>query len=127
MWNLCKRTAHCEKISPLTKYQRPKLNIRRATSLDIILKIPHKIFCANRMISTGRILPAFCEYLQLSPQLRSCHKLLESLDIIRDLQLIHSNCINHELCSEPSFPAPQVYLLRYTLCLHFHIGFEHET
>ncbi len=33
----------------------------------------------------------------------------------RNIQLIHSNCINHELYSEPSFPAPQLYLLRHTL------------
>ena len=31
------------------------------------------------------------------------------------LQLIHSNRINHELYSEPSFPAPKLYLLRHTL------------
>ncbi len=31
------------------------------------------------------------------------------------LQLIHSNRINHELYSEPTFPAPQLYLLRHTL------------
>ena len=29
--------------------------------------------------------------------------------------LIHSNRINHELYSEPTFPAPQLYLLRHTL------------
>ena len=29
--------------------------------------------------------------------------------------LTHSNRLNHELYSEPSFPAPQLYLLRHTL------------
>ena len=28
---------------------------------------------------------------------------------------IHSNRLNHELYSEPSFPAPQLYLLSHTL------------
>ena len=32
-----------------------------------------------------------------------------------NLQLIYSNCVNHELYSEPTFPAPQLYLLRHTL------------
>ncbi len=37
------------------------------------------------------------------------------IQIVRNLQLIHSNRINHELYSEPTFPAPQLYLLRHTL------------
>ena len=32
-----------------------------------------------------------------------------------NLQLIHSNRLNHELYSEPSFAAPQLYLLSHTL------------
>ncbi len=35
--------------------------------------------------------------------------------MVRNLQLILSNRINHELYSEPTFPAPQLYLLRHTL------------
>ena len=42
-------------------------------------------------------------------------KLLDSLDIVRKLQLIHSNRINHKLNSELSFPTPTLYLLRHTL------------
>ncbi len=37
---------------------------------------------------------------------------------------IHSNRINHELYSEPSFPAPQLYLLRHTL--NKNGGFYHK-
>ncbi len=33
-------------------------------------------------------------------------------------QLIHSNRINHELYSEPTFPAPQLYLIRHTLSIY---------
>ncbi len=36
------------------------------------------------------------------------HKFAEdSLEIVKNLQLIHSNRLIHELYSEPSFPAPQ--------------------
>ena len=35
--------------------------------------------------------------------------------MVRNLQLIYSNRINHELYSEPTFPALQLYLLRHTL------------
>ncbi len=46
-----------------------------------------------------------------------CTGNLDSIDIVKNLQLIHSNCLNHELYSEPSFPAPQgqLYLLSHTL------------
>ncbi len=67
------------------------------------------------MISKGRKLPKGFEYSELFLQLRTWYKHLDSLDIVRNLQLIHSNCINHEMYSEPTFPAPQLYLLRHTL------------
>ncbi len=35
--------------------------------------------------------------------------------LVKNLQLIHCNCLNHVLYSEPTFPAPQLYLLRHTL------------
>ncbi len=38
-----------------------------------------------------------------------------SPDIVRNLQLIHSNRLKNKLYSEPSFPARQLYLLRHTL------------
>ncbi len=37
------------------------------------------------------------------------------------IQLIHCNRMNHERYSVPSFPAPQLYLLRHTLTLPTHI------
>ncbi len=37
---------------------------------------------------------------------------------IQLVMLIHSNRLNHELSSEPSFPAPQLYLLRHTLRMY---------
>ncbi len=103
------------KISLLLKHQRPKLKIGRATSLDIILKICHTIFCRNRMISKGRKFPAVFEYSELFLQLRTSYKHLNSLDVVKNLQLIHSNRLNYELYSESSFPAPQLYLLSHTL------------
>ncbi len=107
------------KISLLLKHQRPKLKICRAASLDIILKIAHAIFCTYRIISKGRKLPKVLEYSELFLQLPTWYKHLDSLDIVRNLQQIHSNRINHELYSEPTFPSPQLYLLRHTLrCSH---------
>ena len=43
------------------------------------------------------------------------YKHLDSLDIVKNLKLIHSNRLNHELYSEPSFSAHQLYLLSHTL------------
>ncbi len=67
------------------------------------------------MSSKGRKLPEVFEYSELSLQLRTWYKHLDSLDIFRNLHLMHSNRINHELYSEPTFPAPGLYLLRHTL------------
>ncbi len=67
------------------------------------------------MISKGRKLPAVFEYSELFLQLHTWYKYLDSLDIVKNLQLIHSNRLNQELSSEPSFPAPKPYLLRHTL------------
>ncbi len=67
------------------------------------------------MSSKGRKLPKVFEYSELFLQLLTWYKHLDSLDMVRNLQLIHSNRINHELYSEPTFPAPQLYLLRHTL------------
>ncbi len=67
------------------------------------------------MISKRRKLPEVFEYSELFLQLRTWLKLLDSLDIVKNLQLIYFNRLNHELYSEPSFPAPQLYLLRHTL------------
>ncbi len=39
--------------------------------------------------------------------------------LVRFAQIIHSNRLNHELYSEPSFPAPQLYLLSHTLRTKF--------
>ncbi len=56
----------------------------------------------------GNLLPPFL--------VRFAYKFAEdSKDIVKNLQLIHSNHLNHELYSEPSFPAPQLYLLSHTL------------
>ncbi len=60
------------------------------------------------MISKGRKLPEVFEYSGLFPQLHTWYKHLDSLDIVK----------NHELYSEPTFPAPQLYLLRHTLSFH---------
>ncbi len=54
---------------------------------------------------SGNFLPPFL--------VRFAHKFAQ--DIVKNLQLIHSNNLNYELYSEPSFPAPQLYLLRHTL------------
>ncbi len=109
------------KIYLLLKHQRPKLKVGRAASLDITLKICHTIFCTNWMMSKGRKLPAVFEYSELFLQLRTRYKHLDSLDIVKNLQLIHSNRLNHGLCSEPSFLPPQQYLLSHTLMIHFEI------
>ncbi len=103
------------KISLLLANQRPKWKIGRAASLDIILKISHTIFCTNRMITKGRKLPDVFEYSKLFLQLRTWCKLLDSLDLVKNLQLTHCNRLNHVLYSETTFPAPELYLLRHTL------------
>ena len=55
----------------------------------------------------------------LREPLRTWSKPLESLTIVKHLQLMHFNLLNHELSSEPSFPALQLYLLRHTLRLPY--------
>ena len=76
------------KISLLLEHQRPKLKIGRAASLDIILNISHTIFCTNRMIRKGRKLPAVFKYLDLFLQLHTWYKLMDSLDIVKNLQFL---------------------------------------
>ncbi len=56
---------------------------------------------------TGNVLPSFL--------VRFAYK----LDSLEKTQLTVSDHINHELYSEPSFPAPQLYLLRHTLSMHY--------
>ena len=92
-------------------YWRPKLKIWRAMSLDVLVKISHTIFWTNRMINKGRKLPAVFEYSELFPQLCTWCKLLDSLDIFRNIPLIHSN----KPWTVPSLPVPPLYLLRHTL------------
>ena len=103
------------KISLLPENQRPKWKIGRVASLDIILKISHSIFCTNQIITKGRKLPNVFEYSKLFLQLRTWYRLLDSLEIVKNVQLIHCNCLNNVLYSEPTFQAPQLYLLRHTM------------
>ena len=72
------------------------------------------------MISKGRKLLEVFEYSELFPQLRTWYKHLESLYIVRNLQLIHSNRINHELHSEPTYLSllGQLVFIQYTMDLH---------
>ncbi len=120
------------KISLLLEYKKPKWKIGRAASLDIALKISHAIFCNYRIISKGRKLPDVFEYSKLFLQLRTRYKLLNSLGIVKNLQLTNCNRLCHVLYSEPTFPTPQLYLLRDTLSIlseifwkTWHWGFHH--
>ena len=68
-----------------------------------------------KVCTQGRKCPNVFEYWKLFLQLHRWYKLLDALDLVKNLPQVHSNHIKNDSLLEHSFPVPLVYLLSHTL------------
>ena len=82
--------------------------------------MPHANIRISQVYTQGRKWSAVFEYLKLFLQLREWYKVLDALDLVRNLPQVHevhSIHIKTDSLLEHSFPAPLVYLLGHTLII----------
>ncbi len=90
-------------------------------------KMPRVNICINRVYTKGRKWSTVFEYSKLFLQLHKWYKVLDALDLVKNLPQVHSNHKNNDSLLEHSFPAPLVYLLSHTLKYRIHLSVTNLT